>query len=227
MRTKLLAGAVTLSCALISMGSHAATTTYYFDDLISGKASQAKSNFASLAVTPGLLPKDPWVFKLSAYDLALFGSYAFVGALAVDGYGKYIDVKSVKPGSGIKSVSVKPGRGPGSKFDFRFDLTGKRNDRLVDNEWVEWTVTGLSSIKSFGAHIQGIGPKGKDSAWYLGKERPTPVPLPATFWLVCSALAALFGGKRFWRRRSGHGAAAIVWPGGKRLGGERLASRPA
>lgn len=194
----LMAGGLALAAS-----TQAATTTYHFSELFGSKQPPLAGGFASLSVTPGLLPQDPWLFRLSAYDLDIFGPYAFIGGLAVDAQGKQVKVQGVTPGSGIKSVGVQSSSGPFGYYDFFFDLTGKKKDRLTDNEWVEWTTTGLSSIKSFGAHIQGIGPWGILSGWSKATEMPTPVPLPATFWLVASALLGIIGGKRFWRPRMG------------------------
>lgn len=194
--TGLLPSLTLAGLALLATPVHSATVTYTFDSLLYGNPAYASKDFASLKVTSGKQTKDPWTFRLHAYDLEAFGKSAFFGALAVDGsLYSFPRILSTTAGSGIDKVSIKPGRGPGGAFDFRFDLTGWKKDRLTSGEWVEWTMTGLSSISGLGGHIRGIGRSGWGSAWYGGDSLPSPVPLPATFWLAISAVLGFLGVK--------------------------------
>lgn len=194
---KLLPSLTFAGLACLAAPIHAATVTYGFDTLLSGHPAYANEDFASLKVTSGAQATDPWTFRLDAYDLTGFGPWAFFGALAVDGtFHSAPRILSTKTGSGIGKVSLARGRGPGGAFDFRFDLTdrdGWKVDRLTSGEWVEWTMSGLSSISGLGGHIQGIGLLGWRSAWYGADSLPSPVPLPATFWLAISAVLGFLG----------------------------------
>lgn len=197
------------SLAGLAAPAHSATVTYAFDRLLSGHPAYPSGDFATLKVTSGAQTEDPWTFRLDAYDLDSFRPWAFFGSLAVAGeVHSAPKILSTTVGSGIRKVSFSPGKGPGGAFDFRFDLTGKKRDRLTSGEWVEWTMTGLSSITGLGGHIQGIGIFGFRSAWYGADRLPSPVPLPATLWLAISTILGFLGLKRgralkmAWSRRT-------------------------
>lgn len=205
--SRLISSLALAGLACVAVPAQSATMTYGFDTLLSGHPALANDDFASLKVTTGPAATDPWTFRLHAYDLSDFGPWAFFGALAVDGHlHSAPKILSTKAGSGIKKVSLSPGGGPGGAFEFRFDLTnqvGWKKDRLTTGEWVEWTMSGISSISGFGGHIQGIGLFGLHSAWYGSDSMPSPVPLPATLWLAISALLGFLGLKR-WRTAKPH-----------------------
>ncbi|MGO1499886.1 MAG: hypothetical protein ACTHWH_01210 [Marinobacter sp.] len=176
---------------------HSATVTYAFDSLLFGHPAYPSGDFATLKVNSGAQTEDPWTFRLDAYDLNSFGPWAFFGSLAVAGeVNGAPKILSTTAGSGIREVSLLPGNGPGGAVDLRFDLSGWKKGRLTSGEWVEWTMTGLSSITGLGGHIQGIGILGFHSAWYGADRLPSPVPLPATFWLAISTILGFLGLKR-------------------------------
>ncbi|WP_181919355.1 VPLPA-CTERM sorting domain-containing protein [Alkalilimnicola ehrlichii] len=173
---------------------HASVLTYQFGEILSPESvdpAVANVSFATLTVDT-----ETWTFRLSADDLSGFGSGAFVGALAIGGDFSHVDVVNTTPGGGIQNVSYHPGGGPGGVFDFRFDLTGPRQDRLTDGEWVEWTVQGLYGLDYLALHVRGIDTiafGGSSSAWYGA---PSPIPLPASVWLLGSALVGFAAMRR-------------------------------
>ena len=69
-----------------------------------------------------------------------------------------------------------------------FDLTGKKGDRLVDNESVSWTWEGgAGHFNGVGAHVQGLDYAGTTSAWY----QAMPVPEPGGYAMFLSGLVVL------------------------------------
>lgn len=197
---KSIATAVLVGAACFAGTSHAARLDYVFGDFLSGDSDSYPSNpeFARLTVDTGTGPSDTWSFWLHGINLdGFFGEQSFLGALAVDGLAGTVKVTDFESNSGISKVGVQAiAGGPGGVFDFRFDLTD-RNQRVETGEYVKWSATGISAITGYAAHIQGIGMDGEGSAWYQAGEVPAPVPLPATFWLVASALVSFAGWRKY------------------------------
>lgn len=171
----------------------AQTTVYHFGDLISGNGAPSEVDFATLSAT---VSGSDIVFTLDAQNLDLFdGSQPFIGALSIDGD----QVGGISNVSGGSPVSMNNGGGPGGSWEFRFDLTGKKNQRLVDNESVSWTwVGGAGHLTGIGAHVQGLDYGGTTSAWY----QTLAVPEPGTYAMFLSGLAVL-GVAAMRRRRLG------------------------
>lgn len=123
-------------------------------------------------------------FSLSAAGLDLLGTDSFLGAIAVDG----LKTGSISSVVGDSPVALANGGGPGGVFDFRFDLTGPKQARLIDNESVSWTWVGANQsldTLSFAVHIQGVGISGADtSLWYS----PSAVPEPESYALLAAGL---------------------------------------
>ncbi|MBS3805305.1 MAG: hypothetical protein KGY54_12210 [Oleiphilaceae bacterium] len=203
-RKRVLAATVFAVAALFAGPGQAAEMNYVFGDFISGedgKSFPQSPQFAKLNVKTDAA-SDSWTFRLYDVDLDIFGESAFFGSLAVDGIigSEGVDVTSTESSFGLNSVGVDAGSGPGGVFDFRFDLD-EGQTRLTTGNYVKWTATGISSVSSYAGHIQGIGDNGEFSAWY-GAD-PSPIPLPATVWLLGSALLGFSGFKKFIRARKG------------------------
>ncbi len=198
-----LAAAALIGIVCFAGTSQAAKLDYVFGNFLSGDSSSHPSSptFARLTVDTGAGPSDIWSFLLHSVNLEpFFGNQSFFGALAVDGDFGTVKVTDFESDSGISEVVVQENAsGPGGIFDFRFDLTDKSN-RVESGEYVKWNATGISSIAGYAAHIQGIGIDGEGSAWYQAGEVPAPIPLPATVWLVVSALIGFAG----WRKYGKH-----------------------
>ena len=99
--------------------------------------------------------------------------------------------------NGDAPVNMANGGGPGGGWDFRFDFTGAKKQRLTDDEVVTWTwVGGAGHFTGIGAHVQGIDYGGTNSAWYT----TVAVPEPGAYAMFLSGLAVL--GASALRRRS-------------------------
>ncbi|CAH0353618.1 PEP-CTERM sorting domain-containing protein [Aquabacterium sp. CECT 9606] len=172
------AALVATSVSLVAMSSQAAT--YTFGALLAGNGPQ-ELNLATLTVTES---GNDLNFSLSATGLDLLGTSSFLGAIAVDG----LKTGSISSVVGDSPVALANGGGPGGVFDFRFDLTGPKQARLIDNESVSWTWVGANQsldTLSFAVHIQGVGISGADtSLWYS----PSAVPEPESYALLAAGL---------------------------------------
>ncbi len=171
--------------AVLTLGplpASAQTTTYHFGQLISGSGAPSDVDFATLSAT---VVGNDVQFTLQASGLDQFdGSQPFIGALSIDG-----DMLGNVGGvSGDTSVKLANGGGPGGGWEFRFDLTGKKGDRLVDDESVSWTwLGGAGHFTGIGAHVQGLDYAGTTSAWY----QTMPVPEPGGYAMFISGLVVL------------------------------------
>ena len=175
------------------MGAGAQTTVYHFGDLLSGDGAPTQIDFATLSAT---VSGNDVLFTLDAQNLDLFdGKQPFIGALAIDGD----KVGGLGGVSGDSPVSMANGGGPNGGWEFRFDLTGKKKERLVDDESVSWTwIGGAGHFSNIGAHVQGLDYGGTTSAWY----QTLAVPEPGAYAMFLSGLAVL-GASALRRRRLG------------------------
>lgn len=168
--------------AAVAAPASAQTTVYEFGQLLSGGGAPVQADFATLSAT---VVGNDVVFTFNAHGLDVFdGSQPFVGALSIDGdkVGYIGDV------SGDSSVKMARGGGPDGGWEFRFDFTAKKKDRLVDNETVSWTwFGGAGHFTGIGAHVQGIDYEGTSSAWY----HTVAVPEPGTTAMFLSGLVVL------------------------------------
>lgn len=185
--------AALLATLLASPLVQAQTTVYHFGDLISGNGAPTEVDFATLSTT---VSGNDIVFTLDAQNLDLFdGSQPFISALAIDGD----QVGNISGVNGGSPVTMANGGGPGGGWEFRFDLTGKKKDRLEDGESVSWTwIGGAGHFTGIGAHVQGLDYSGTTSAWY----QTLAVPEPGTNAMFLSGLAVL-GVAAIRRRRLG------------------------
>ncbi|HEX5688158.1 MAG TPA: PEP-CTERM sorting domain-containing protein [Ideonella sp.] len=175
------------------VAASAQTTVYHFGDLLSGDGAPVQLDFATLSAT---VSGNDVLFTLDAQNLDLFdGKQPFIGALTIDGD----RVGGVGGVSGDSPVKMVNGGGPNGGWEFRFDLTGKKKDRLVDDESVSWTwIGGAGHFTNIGAHVQGLDYGGTTSAWY----QTLAVPEPGAYAMFLSGLAVL-GVSALRRRRPG------------------------
>ena len=191
-RTHLTACALALTAlCCLPAPAVAQTTVYEFGQLLSGDGAPADIDFASLSAT---VVGSDIVFTLSASNLDLFdGKQPFLGALAIDGD----QVGSITGVSGDAPVSMANGGGPGGGWEFRFDFTGPKKQRLVDDETVNWTwLGGAGHFTGLAAHVQGIDYGQTTSAWYT----TVAVPEPSAYAMFLSGLVVL-GGSALRRRK--------------------------
>ena len=185
---RLVSLAFAAAAVLFAGPSLAVTLNYSFGVPLNDTSPAAPASpFATLSIDTST-----WTFTLNSLSsLNDFGSTAFLSSLAVDGIGSNYSITNVSSGSGV-TVQYKNGGGPGGAFDFLSSFPTKNSDRMLANEWVQWTVVGLSSINALGLHVQSIGAN-KTSGWYGPGVTPTPVPLPAAIWLLGPSLLGLLG----------------------------------
>jgi len=191
-RIRIFTAALALSAfAALPAPALAQTTVYELGTLLSGDGAPPELDFATLSAT---VVGNDIVFTLDAHGLDLFdGSQPFLGALAIDGD----KVGSITGISGDAPVNMKNGGGPGGGWEFRFDFTGPRQQRLTDDETVSWTwVGGAGHFTGLAAHVQGIDYGRTDSAWYTA----VAVPEPGAYAMFLSGLVVL--GASALRRRS-------------------------
>jgi len=187
------ASALLLAGLFQPLAASAQTTVYHFGDLLSGDGAPVQLDFATLSAT---VSGNDVLFTLDAQNLDLFdGKQPFIGALAIDGD----QVGGIGGVSGGSPVSMANGGGPNGGWEFRFDLTGKKKDRLVDDESVSWTWTGgAGHFSNIGAHVQDLDYGNTTSAWY----QTLAVPEPGAYAMFISGLAVL-GASALRRRRLG------------------------
>lgn len=184
---KTLTGLSVATLAAVAVPASAQTTVYEFGQLLSGDGAPVQADFATLSAT---VVGNDVVFTFNAHGLDLFdGSQPFIGALSIDG-DKVGYIGDVTGGSSVKMAK---GGGPDGGWEFRFDFSGKKKDRLVDNESVSWTwFGGAGHFAGIGAHVQGIDYEGTSSAWY----HTVAVPEPGTTAMFLSGLVVLAAAAR-------------------------------
>jgi hypothetical protein len=127
-----------------------------------------------------------------------FGSSAFIGSITFqldpDPAHKLTLSDHLVASNGVNSVTATTGTGNiGQTFDADFGTAlGGGSDKLAQNEWVEWTVSGLTgyTVTDAYVHVQGIttdkGCGGDCSAKY-GRIPPT-IPEPETYAMLLAGL---------------------------------------
>src|SRR5690606_2815999 len=141
---RLVSLAFAAAAVLFAGPSLAVTLNYSFGVPLNDTSPAAPASpFATLAVDTST-----WTFTLNSLSsLNDFGSTAFLGALAIDGEGSNFSITNVSSGSGV-TVQYSSAGGPGGAFDFRSNFPSKKSDRMLANEWVQWTVVGLTSLNA-------------------------------------------------------------------------------
>lgn len=174
--------AALLAALICPLAAHAQTTVYHFGGLLAGDGAPTELDFATLSAT---VSGNDVLFTLDAQNLDLFdGKQPFIGALSIDG-DKVGGISNVNGGS---PVSMSNGGGPNGGWEFRFDLTGKKKDRLIDDESVSWTwLGGAGHFTGIGAHVQGLDYGDTTSAWY----QTLAVPEPGAYAMFLSGLGVL------------------------------------
>lgn len=183
--TKLLKALLVSLSLFVAAPAMAITEDY--GTLLSG-SFQPTESFATLSVDGS---GSIYNFTLTALDLnSIFSAGAFIGAVAVDASSN--SSLSISNVSGGAPVTYSPAGGPTGDFDFRFDLTGPKQARLLANETVSWTATFAEAVVfdglQFALHLQNIGQNNGGSAWYVNS---TPVPEPETYAMMLAGLGLM------------------------------------
>lgn len=212
--SKIVHSLLLASCLAFSSMAHAtATTIYNFGSLLTTNCQNAPDDFAanpfaSLQATNNggstAWYGDKWTFLLSiSNDLfSSFGDNAFIGSMSFDftpdpinkPISSFIDSNV----DGVTSVKSTSGTGLSGLTDIDFGTAfgrGSRN-RLSQNDWVTWSVTGLipgSSLTNMYVHVQGIGGGYCDSEDCSAKYTPvvTAVPEPDLYAMLLAGLGML------------------------------------
>ena len=175
----------------------AVTTTYNFGNLLTGYGgAPAVANFATLAMTAN--GGGIWTFKLTIDNnlFSTFGNNAFIGTMSFDFNPDPVNrnLKTTFLGSnigGVRSVGLTSANGNSglSDIDFGTKFGQGSGNRLSQNDYVSWSISGLSSsiyTNSY-VHVQG-GPNG-------GSAKYTPImsaiPEPETYAMMLAGLGLL------------------------------------
>jgi PEP-CTERM motif len=193
-----------LAVGFLASGSaaHAAVTTYDFGNLLTASSGYTAPNsfesapFAQLAATDN--GSGIWTFMLTIQNnlFSSFGDGAFIGSMSFD---FTPDPAAANPpttflGSNVDGVtSVKSTSGTGlsglTDIDFGTAFGQGAKNRLSQNDWVSWSVSGLgtSSLTNMYVHVQGI------DGGYSAKYTPitSPVPEPETYTMILAGLGLI------------------------------------
>lgn len=196
MRTSRLFYSLMLA-GFLAFGNVAHAAVYNFGSLLTADYAAPNSfssdPFAQLQTTDN--GGGIWTFMMTINNnlFSSFGSGAFLGSMSFD----FTPDPIAQPAStfiasnvgGVTSVSSNNGTGLSGLTDIDFGTKfgqGAAN-RLSQNDWVSWSVSGLSNsnLTNMYVHVQGIGDEGQYSAKYT----PTsPVPEPETYAMLLAGL---------------------------------------
>lgn len=198
-RSKMLYSLLVAGLLAFSSATHAAV--YEFGSLLTASSGYTAPNnfatdpFAQLSATDN--GGGIWTFELSINNnlFSSFGDGAFLGSMSFDftpdPVNKPVSTFIGSNVDGVTSVSSTSGTGLSGLTDIDFGTKfgkGSRN-RLSENDWVRWSVSGLtfgSSLTNMYVHVQGI------DGGYSAKYTPvTPVPEPETYAMLLAGLGLI------------------------------------
>lgn len=188
---------------LLAFGNVAQAAVYDFGTLLTADSgytapdSFASDPFATLETTDN--GGGVWTFLLSINNnlFSSFGSSAFLGSMSFDftpdPSGQPVSTFLASNVGGVTSVTSTNGTGLSGLTDIDFGTAFGRGagNRLSQNDWVSWNVSGLtlgSSLTNMYVHVQGIGEEG-----YSAKYTPvvTAVPEPGTYAMLLAGLGLI------------------------------------
>lgn len=203
------------SCLAFSNAAYATVTTIYnFGNLLTSDCwtvpDDFSSNpFASLQATNNgggsTWNGDKWTFLLTINNnlFSSFGNNAFIGSMSFDftpdpAYRSLKTTFIASDVGGVDTVKGTSGTGLSGLTDIDFGTAfGKGSkDRLSQNDWVSWSVSGLitgSSLTNMYVHVQGIGGGYCGSEDCSAKYTPivTAVPEPENYAMLLAGLGLL------------------------------------
>jgi hypothetical protein len=207
-KSRILYSLLAVGILASSGAAQAVTTTYDFGNLLTSSGpvptSFGSTPFAQLAATD--TGGGVWTFMLSVKNnlFSSFGSDAFIGSMSFDftpdpyGYPQSRFISSNR--GGVTSVASTNGTGNSGLTDIDFGTQFGRgsNNRLSENDWVKWSVSGLrigSTLTNMYIMVQGIT---YDIGYclnggYSAKYTPitTPVPEPETYAMILAGLGLI------------------------------------
>ena len=199
-RFKMLYSLVVAS--LLAFSSVAEAAVYDFGNLLTASSGYSAPNnfasnpFAQLAATDN--GGGVWTFELSLNNnlFSSFGTGAFIGSMSFDftpdPINKPISTFISSNVGGVTSVKSTSGTGLSGLTDIDFGTAFGQgaNNRLSQNDWVRWSVSGLylgSSLTNMYLHVQGI------DGGYSAKYTPvvSAVPEPETYAMLLAGLGLI------------------------------------
>ena len=193
-----------VAAGLLAFGNVAHAAVYDFGSLLTASSgytapdSFASDPFAQLQTTDN--GSGVWTMLLSINNnlFSSFGDSAFLGSMSFD----FTPDPSSLPVStflasndgGVTSVKSTNGTGKSglSDIDFGTKFGKGASNRLSQNDWVQWSISGLpqdSSLTNMYVKVQGIGENGKLSAKYT--PIVTAVPEPGTYAMLLAGLGLI------------------------------------
>ena len=203
-RSVLLASFLVFSSSVYA----AVPTIYNFGTVLTASPGYTAPNnfagnpFAQLAATNN--GGGIWEFLLTVNNnlFSSFGNGAFLGSMTFDFTPDPVPARPPTTFLGsnvptltnvVTTTSVTSTRGlgaPSFDSDFGTKLGNGSANRLSQDDWVRWQVSGLgsSSLTNMFVHVQGIGTQG-----YSAKYAPvvTPIPEPETYAMLLAGLGIL------------------------------------
>jgi len=190
-----------LASGLLAFSNISNAAVYDFGSLLTASSGYTAPNsfesapFAQLSATDN---GGVWSFMLTVNNnlFSSFGSSAFIGSISFD----FTPDPLAQPVStfigsnvnGVTSVSSTSGTGLSglTDIDFGTQFGQNANNRLSQNDWVQWSISGLtsgSSLTNMYLHVQGIGTED-----YSAKYTPvSPVPEPETYAMLLAGLGLI------------------------------------
>lgn len=198
--SKIIHSLLLAGCLAVSSSANAAVTTIYnFGSLLTASSgytapnSFASSPFAQLGATDQ--GSGVWTFMLTINNnlFSSFGSSAFLGSMTFDFTPDPVNSNLVTTyigSNGVATATGTNGTGNSGLLDVDFGTKfGQGSDKLIQNEWVNWQVSGLgsSSLTNMYVHVQGI------TGGYSAKYTPvvTVVPEPEVYAMMLAGLGLL------------------------------------
>lgn len=191
-----------LAAGLLAFSNISNAAVYDFGSLLTASSgytapdSFESAPFAQLSATDN--GGGVWSFVLNINNnlFSSFGSSAFIGSMSFD----FTPDPLARPVSafvdsnvdGVTSVSSTSGTGLSGLTDIDFGTKFGQNasSRLSQSDWVQWSVSGLtsgSSLTNMYLHVQGIGTED-----YSAKYVPvSPVPEPETYAMLLAGLGLI------------------------------------
>ena len=179
----------------------AVTTTYNFGNLLTGYGGAPEvANFATLAMTDN--SGGIWTFTLTINNnlLSTFGNNAFIGSMSFDftpdPVNRNLTTTFISSNvGGVTSVGRTNGTGNSglTDIDFGTKFGGGSSNRLSENDYVSWRISGLgtSQYTNMYVHVQG-GPGGGSAKYAAIRYTPmTAIPEPETYAMLLTGLGLL------------------------------------
>ena len=193
---KFLHAALVAGLLAFSGAAQAVTTTYTYGNLLTGyTGAPTAPNFATLAVTD--LRNGIWSFTLAINNtlFSTFGDNAFIGSMSFDFAPDPVNnLRTTFISSnvgGVTSVGLTNGTGTGGGFsdvDFGTKFGQGSSNRLSQNDYVTWTVSGLTGSNYAASYLHLQGGPNRGSAKYSAV---SAIPEPETYAMMLAGLGLM------------------------------------